>query len=202
MLLIGGGLFLLFRFMRAVGASRPTPVRPATVEAPLLARGTARWRHRVQERAAAVDELDRGLGHVRQMDRGFDAAALASDAAETFRAVQRRWPPATAAAAPAALGRHARAPGGRGSGTPESGAPQPRRAHPDRADRGDGGLAGARPGLRHRVILAGSLIDYTVDAGRCGGGGLAYRPERFEDFWTFTRPVGPNVWTLTAIQTG
>ena len=51
------------------------------------------------------------------------------------------------------------------------------------------------------VILGGSLVDYTVDA----KGALVERlrnPERFEEFWTFTRPVGPNAWTLTAIQAG
>jgi predicted lipid-binding transport protein (Tim44 family) len=52
------------------------------------------------------------------------------------------------------------------------------------------------------VLLAGSLIDYTVDAGGTVVAGSRTGPERFEEFWTFTRPVGPHPWTLTAIQTG
>ena len=52
------------------------------------------------------------------------------------------------------------------------------------------------------VLLAGSLIDYTVDAAGAVVAGSRTGPERFEEFWTFTRPVGPNTWVLTAIQTG
>jgi hypothetical protein len=48
----------------------------------------------------------------------------------------------------------------------------------------------------------GSLIDYTVDAAGAVVAGSRTGPERFEEFWTFTRPVGPNTWVLTAIQTG
>ena len=51
------------------------------------------------------------------------------------------------------------------------------------------------------VILAGSLVDYTVD-GRGSVVSGSRTPERFEEYWTFTRPVGPNAWTLTAIQAG
>ena len=49
--------------------------------------------------------------------------------------------------------------------------------------------------------LAGSLIDYTVDATGAVVAGSRNGPDRFEAFWTFTRPVGPNAWKLTAIQT-
>src|SRR5207247_3417471 len=50
------------------------------------------------------------------------------------------------------------------------------------------------------VYLAGSLVDYTVDdtTGALVDG--AKTPQEFEEFWTFTRPVGPNPWRLSAIQ--
>ncbi len=50
------------------------------------------------------------------------------------------------------------------------------------------------------VHLAGSLVDYTVDdaSGALVAGAKA--PQEFEEFWTFTRSVGPNPWRLSAIQ--
>ena len=50
------------------------------------------------------------------------------------------------------------------------------------------------------VYLAGSLVDYTVDdtTGAIVAGSKT--PQEFEEFWTFTRSVGPNPWRLSAIQ--
>src|SRR5438046_702657 len=50
------------------------------------------------------------------------------------------------------------------------------------------------------VHLAGSLVDYTVDdaSGALVAGGKA--AQEVEEFWTFTRSVGPNPWRLSAIQ--
>ncbi len=122
MLLIGGGLFLLFRLMRC------RRQEPAYAGAPGYTGATRSWDAPTSSAAVAepppvVDDIDRGLGHVRQLDPGFDAAALAAEAAQTFREVQT-----------------------------------------------------------------------AVSSSRHG-------PDRFEEFWTFTRPVGPNAWKLTAIQT-
>jgi predicted lipid-binding transport protein (Tim44 family) len=52
------------------------------------------------------------------------------------------------------------------------------------------------------VYFAGSLLDYTVDdtTGAVVAGSATQR-ESLEEFWTFTRPVGPNPWRLSAIQT-
>ena len=51
------------------------------------------------------------------------------------------------------------------------------------------------------VYLAGFLTDYTVD----DTSGAVLEGERaaqdFEEYWTFARPVGPNAWKLSAIQT-
>jgi len=32
--------------------------------------------------------------------------------------------------------------------------------------------------------------------------GSRTEPVKFEEFWTFVRPLGPNPWRLTAIQQG
>jgi predicted lipid-binding transport protein (Tim44 family) len=155
----------------------------------------------VEERPPAVDDLDRGLAHVRQMDGSFDAAALASDAAEAFRAVQ------------AAVTT--------GDMTPlrpkltsemferlQMQCTELRRSrHTNHVERIQIERAEVTEAWQERgrdyvtVGLAGTLVDYTLDAGGAVVSG-ARTPERFEEYWTFTRPVGPNPWVLTAIQAG
>ncbi len=51
------------------------------------------------------------------------------------------------------------------------------------------------------VRLLANLLDYTVDAnsGALVNGSNA-EPVEFEEYWTFTRPVGPNLWKLSAVQ--
>jgi predicted lipid-binding transport protein (Tim44 family) len=51
------------------------------------------------------------------------------------------------------------------------------------------------------VYLTGSLVDYTVDdaSGALVEGNRA--AQDFTEYWTFARPVGPNPWKLSAIQT-
>jgi predicted lipid-binding transport protein (Tim44 family) len=51
------------------------------------------------------------------------------------------------------------------------------------------------------VRLHANLLDYTVDA-RTGNvvSGSNTDPIEFEEYWTFSRPVGPNSWKLTAVQ--
>lgn len=46
------------------------------------------------------------------------------------------------------------------------------------------------------------VIEDTLDASGAVVAGSRRGPERFEEHWTFTQPVGPNAWTLTAIQPG
>jgi predicted lipid-binding transport protein (Tim44 family) len=51
------------------------------------------------------------------------------------------------------------------------------------------------------VRLNANLLDYTVDQ-KSGAvvSGSADEPIQFEEYWTFSRPVGPNAWKLTAVQ--
>ncbi len=51
------------------------------------------------------------------------------------------------------------------------------------------------------VKFLANLLDYTVDekTGRISGGSKD-APVRFEEYWTFTRPVGKPAWKLAAIQ--
>ncbi|HWS14971.1 MAG TPA: Tim44 domain-containing protein, partial [Candidatus Methylomirabilis sp.] len=50
------------------------------------------------------------------------------------------------------------------------------------------------------VLFQANLLDYTTDeAGKVLSGSDSV-PVKFEEFWTFTRPVGPGAWKLSAIQ--
>jgi predicted lipid-binding transport protein (Tim44 family) len=51
------------------------------------------------------------------------------------------------------------------------------------------------------VRLLANLLDYTVDtkSGAVVSGSDTY-PIQFEEYWTFSRPVGPNPWKLSAVQ--
>ena len=53
------------------------------------------------------------------------------------------------------------------------------------------------------VRFYANLLDYTVDekSGAVVSGSDSHSIE-FEEFWTFSRPVGPNAWKLTAVQQG
>jgi len=201
LLLVGGGLFLLFRLMRA------RRQEPAYAGAPGYADGGVRtWevpasRAAVTAEPGVVDDLERGLGHVRQMDPGFDAAALAAEAADVFRAVQGAMSRGDLASlrtrlAPEMLASlESQCEALRGAG------------HANHVDRIQIERAEVTEAWQERghdfvtVLLAGSLIDYTLDAGGAVVAGSRTSPERFEEFWTFTRPVGPSAWKLTAIQT-
>jgi predicted lipid-binding transport protein (Tim44 family) len=51
------------------------------------------------------------------------------------------------------------------------------------------------------VRVYANLLDYTVDeaSGQVLSGSKT-DPVKFEEYWTFTRPVGSNPWQLSAIQ--
>jgi predicted lipid-binding transport protein (Tim44 family) len=51
------------------------------------------------------------------------------------------------------------------------------------------------------VRILANLLDYTVDepTGRVVGGSDS-EPVKFEEFWTWVRPVGKNAWRLSAIN--
>ena len=50
------------------------------------------------------------------------------------------------------------------------------------------------------VLFQANLLDYTTDEKGNVLSGSDAVPVKFEEFWTFTRPVGPGAWRLSAIQ--
>jgi len=201
-LLIGAGIFLLVRMMRNRQA--------ATEPAPSYGQGYGGSQPQAQSQpqmyqAEAVSpgpsDLDRGVGYIRQMDAGFDPARFTDTASDIFFRVQAAWMVRDMSQASAWI-------------TP--GMTDILQKDCDRL-RGQGRInrldniavrsvavteAWQEGGQDYVTVhFLASLLDYTVDerSGQVVEGSRA-EPVKFEEFWTFVRPVGPNAWRLSAIQ--
>ena len=199
-ILIGGGLFLLFRFMSARRDAQPAY---ATAGAPYAGGGYAGGGVQdvtVPEPSAVASDLDRGLAHIRSMDSTFDPGVVSDAARGLFGDVQRALTARDMSPVSARVTsrmyteltsqcdrlRAAR---------------QSNRMEGINVRRSEVTEAWQESGQDFvTVYLAGSLVDYTVDdtTGALVDG--AKTPQEFEEFWTFSRPVGPNSWRLSAIQ--
>ena len=203
-LLIGGGLVLLFMFLRRRSAqqqpqpayagmggayrapSEPIPAPTATVTAAPV----------------ETSDVERGLAHIAQMDGGFDPNALIASARDVFFDVQaaltaRDMSRVRDKVTPELLGElQGQANELRAAGRTN----RVERADLRRTEITEAWQESGRDFVT--VYLVVSLLDYTVDdtTGAVVAGSSTQR-ESLEEFWTFSRPVGPNPWRLSAIQT-
>jgi predicted lipid-binding transport protein (Tim44 family) len=202
--LIGGALFLLFRVMSARREAQPSY---ATAGAPYGTAGTS-YGAGVEEAAptppapTVPSDLDRGVGYIRSMDPTFDPSAIAGAARGLFgdvqRAVMARDMSPVSAQVTSRMYTELTSQCDR-----LRAARQTNRMEAIEVRSADVTEAWQESGQDFvTVYLAGSLVDYTTDdtSGALVTG--ARTSQRFEEFWTFTRPVGPNPWRLSAIQSG
>lgn len=207
LLLIGGALYLLFSFLRRRQAS------PAPEPAYAGASGETDRGYDAQSRSwpsggaatsdapAAVSDLERGLGFIRQMDPSFDPAAFARWAQATFVDVQqgitrRDMNGLSERLTPQEFARL------------QAQCDQLRSARRvNRVEQIQIGRAAVTEAWQESgqdyvtVYVAASLVDYTVDETTGAVVDGAPTPQDIEEYWTFTRPVGPKPWRLSAIQT-
>jgi predicted lipid-binding transport protein (Tim44 family) len=203
LLLVGAGVALLIAFLRRRRAEVPQPAyagmggayrAPDGPSPGAAATATAE--------PPTISEIERGVSHVRQMDAGFDPNAFVTEAREVFLDVQA----GITARDLSSL---------RGRITPEMFADLQRQCDDLRAARRTNRVE--RIDLRRSeiteawqesgrdyltVYFVGALLDYTVDdaTGAVVAGSASDR-EALEEFWTFSRPVGPHPWQVSAIQT-
>ena len=200
LLLIGGAGFFLFRMLR--GRSQT----PAYAGAGAYGSAPQGWSSGgaggvVMETPPAESDLDRGIGHIRSMDAGFDPAAFAEWAKGTFADVQT------------AIVRRDLS-GVRDRLTPQEfarllaqcdelrAAGRTNRIERIQVGRADVSEAWQESGQDWvTVYFAVSLVDYTVDDATGAVVEGATTPVDIQEYWTFTRPVGPKPWRLSAIQT-
>jgi predicted lipid-binding transport protein (Tim44 family) len=149
----------------------------------------------------ADPDLESGLGAIRMMDAGFDPARFAGTVREVFLRVQAAWSARDLTPVRAEL-------------TEEMAAALERDLDRLRTLRRTNRIeqvavldAVVSEGWQEygrdfvTVRLAAMALDYTTDetTGAIVDGSKS-APTRFEEYWTFTRPVGPNPWRLSAIQ--
>ena len=207
LLLIGGGIVLLVMFLRR---KRETTPQPAYAGAGTSAgygstgyTGGGSSSPAAVEMPAGLSDLDRGLQHIQSMDAKFDPDDLVERARFIFAAVQKAIVMRDVTPASEWL-------------TPEM----------------YGVLQGQCNDLRSRrrtnmiediqiaesavseawqetgqdfvtIFLKGTMVDYTLDDGnQAVVEGSKTDRSPFAEFWTFTRPVGPNRWKLSSIVNG
>jgi len=206
-LLIAGGAFLLFRMMRN-RRSTPEPSYGQgggggqwQSQPPQQPYQAPSYQAQAQPAQLGSGDLDRGIANIRQMDAGFDPARFSDTASDIFFKVQAAWMNREMREAAAVV-------------TPEMSDTLQKDC--DRL-RGQGRVnrleniavrsvdvteAWQESGQDYVTVhFLASLLDYTVDerSGQVVEGNRS-EPVKFEEFWTFVRPVGPNPWRLTAIQ--
>jgi predicted lipid-binding transport protein (Tim44 family) len=193
-LVLGGLVLLVVAFLRrrgqtpepayAMAGGGGSPAPPVTMEMP---RGTA--------------DLDRGLAHIRSMDPGFDPAALVDTARRAFVDVQAAM---TARDLSRVRDRVTAEMLGLLQGQCDSlrAAGQINRIERIDVRRAELTEAWQEGGQDYATaFLSVSLLDYTVDGRGAVVEGSTSEPQDIEEYWTFTRPVGPSPWRLCAIQT-
>jgi predicted lipid-binding transport protein (Tim44 family) len=202
-LLVGGAAFFLFRMLR--GRSQPEPAYAGGDGRSASSAAGQDWSSggaaATMEVPAGLSDLDRGIQHIRSMDARFDPDGLVELAKAAFvdiqqgiarrdlSAVQDRLTPQEYARLQAQVDQLRSA----------------RRTN--RIERIQIGRAQLTEAWQESgqdwatVFFAVSLVDYTVDDSTGSVVEGSPTPVEFEEYWTFTRPVGPKPWRLSAIQT-
>jgi predicted lipid-binding transport protein (Tim44 family) len=154
----------------------------------------------LEDVSPATADLGRGVGHIRQMDPTFDELQFTATATAVFMRVQGAWPTGNLEAVRDVL-------------APEIAAEMQRecdqllaQGRTNRVEQIDVNRAQVSEAWQENgqdyvtVLFSASMVDYVMDAGGNVVEGSRTTPNRVEEFWTFTRPVGPNRWKLSAIQ--
>jgi predicted lipid-binding transport protein (Tim44 family) len=153
-----------------------------------------------QERPAAEGDVDTGIGHIRQMDSAFNEQAFKDQCMDNFFNVQGAWANRDMTTVRNLL-------------TDEMfGILQG-----DVENLKRGGKINRLDNIAVRTVdivevwqesgkdfitvrFLANLLDYTVDETSSQVlSGSKTEPVKFEEYWTFTRPVGNNPWQLSAI---
>ena len=204
-LLIGGLIYFAFSYMRrrqrpaTAGAYGYAP--PHGMEAPSW-QSESRYAATVTTgETAAVSDLERGLGHIRQMDSAFDPGRFTETAADVFFNIQAAWTARDMGSVREVL-------------TPEMYETLQKEGERLRVERRVNRLeniavrtvevteAWQESGQDFVTVhFLASLLDYTADeTSNQVIAGSRTEPVKFEEYWTFVRPVGPHAWKLSAIQ--
>jgi len=198
-ILLAGIGYLIYRFIKKKQAGgNPAPYSQEVYEdrsaAPMHNAG-------YQESQSQADDANAGLSHIRQMDGSFDENRFNDSVMDIFFKIQGAW-----------MNRDL---------TPVSGllTDEMRRAFQEDLDKllrnkqinrleniavrnVEIAEAWQESGQDYiTALIYANLLDYTTDdtSGAVVSGSKT-DPVKFEEYWTFTRPVGNNPWRLSAID--
>ena len=204
-LLIAGLIYLGYSYLRR--RQQPSPASSYGY-APPQESGTGYWpsgststRSATMDMPDAASDLERGLGHIRQMDDAFDPVRFADTASDIFFKIQAAWMARDMAPVRDLL-------------TAEMYEGMQKDSERLRAERRidrmeniavrsvDVTEAWQESGRDYVTVrFLASMLDYTVDETTDQVvEGSRSQPVKFEEYWTFVRPLGPNPWRLSAIQ--
>lgn len=162
----------------------PAPASTATMEPP-----------------AAPSDLERGTGHLRQMDPSFDPRGFAEAASDIFFKVQGAWTARDLRSVSASLTSEMQSLLQRDCDRLQA-EQQINRLDNIAVRTAEATEAWQEAGQDYVTVhFLASLLDYTTDeSGARVLAGSRTEPVKFEEYWTFTRPVGPGPFRLSAIQ--
>ena len=199
--LIGAILYFLYRFLKRrreeatagatyqVGQSAGTATPPSQ-PAYIPSAGNA-----------AVDDIQQGISHVRQMDAGFNEKVFTDACMDMFFQIQGAWANRDMSTAKNVL-------------TDEMYGILSEDARKLKSEKKINRLDNIavrsvdisevwqESGQDYITVrFQANLLDYTIDEStKQVLSGSRTEPVKFEEYWTLTRPVGKNAWKLSAIQ--
>ena len=200
-ILIGAILYFIYRFVKR---RREEATAGATYQGGLSA-GTATLPSQPayvpSAGSAAADDIQQGISHVRQMDAGFDEKAFTDGCMDVFFQIQGAWANRDMSTAKNVL-------------TDEMYGILSEDARKLKAEKKINRLDNIavrtvditevwqESGQDYITVrFLANLLDYTIDEStKQVLSGSRTEPVKFEEYWTFTRPVGRNAWKLSAIQ--
>ena len=200
-ILIGGILYFLYRFLKRrreeatagayyQGSQSMGTATPASQSAYVPSAGIA-----------SADDIQQGISHVRQMDAGFDEKIFTDACMDVFFQIQGAWANRDMPTAKNVL-------------TDEMYgvlSEDARKLKEEKKINRLDNIAVRSVDITEvwqetgqdyiTVRFLANLLDYTIDEStKQVLSGSRTEPVKFEEYWTFTRPVGKNAWKLSAIQ--
>ncbi len=196
-ILIGGIIYLIYRYIKKRREASDPQNNVNTFE-PVASQP---YQQSAVAYEAPQDDVAAGLGHIRQMDYNFDEQRFNDSVMDSFFKIQSAWMNRDLAPAGSLLTAPMRQ-------TFQSDIDQLLREK--RTNRLEN-IAVRNVEIVEAwqesgqdfitTLIYANLLDYTTDdtTGQVVSGSKT-DPVKFEEYWTFTRPVGSNPWQLSAIE--
>jgi predicted lipid-binding transport protein (Tim44 family) len=199
-ILIGGILYMLYRFMKRRKEAESTAGYSYQTGASPSAGQQTGFADTPRDQGNAEGDVQTGLRHIRQMDPSFDEARFSDLCMDNFFKIQGAWINRDMTIVRNIL-------------TEEMFGILQRDGDKLKAEKKINKLdniavrsveiteawqEGGTDFITVRIVA--SILDYTVSESGGVLSGSKTEPVKFEEYWTFARPVGNNTWQLSAIN--